>query len=228
MKIFGIGVGPGDPELMTVKAVKVLEGSDVVVVPQSDKTGRSIAGDIVKNYISEEKIHWHFFPMTGVKTDLDKRYDSLAETMADMVKGGKNVCYVTIGDTPIFSTFNYLRNRLIKTGIEMEMVPGVAAYSAGANEAALPLCEKDGSFCIVEMPDNPQEIDRLAGEFSSVVLMKVHKRLGTLLDYVKRAELEAAYLFHRVSLSDGRTYDLLKEDVEDEQAGYLSTAIIKK
>ncbi len=166
--------------------------------------------------------------MTGDQPDLDLRYDELANTMLQMLKEGKRVCYVTIGDTPIFSTFNYLRNRLVEKGIEMEMVPGIAAYSAGANEQALPLCEKGGSFCIIEMPTNPEEITKKLDEFTSVVLMKVQKNLRILTDYVNDNDLSAAYLFHRVSLEDGRTYDLLTEEVTDEQAGYLSTAIIKK
>lgn len=228
MKIYGIGLGPGDPELLTVKAVKRLEQADTVVVPQSDKTGRSIAGDIVKHYIPEEKIHWYFFPMTGVKADLDIRYDELAKTMEEMVKSGREVCYVTIGDTPVYSTFNYLRNRLVDTGIEMEMVPGISAFSAGTNQTALPLCEKDGSFCVIEMPSDTAELDRKLTEFSSVVLMKVHKKLHLLTEYVKNNDLSAAYLYHRVSLPDGRTYDLLKEEITDTEAGYLSTAVLKK
>ncbi|ADD66958.1 precorrin-2 C20-methyltransferase [Denitrovibrio acetiphilus DSM 12809] len=228
MKIFGIGLGPGDPELLTVKAVRILEDADIVIVPQSDKTGRSIAGDIVKHYISAEKIHWYLFPMTGVKADLDIRYDALADTMADMAKDDKKVCYVTIGDTPVYSTFNYLRNRLFERGFEMEMVPGVSAFSAGANSVALPLCEKGENFCVIEMPATKEELAAVLQSFTSVVLMKVHKKLNVLIDFVKENDLSAAYLFHRVTLEDERTYNLLKEEITDDQAGYLSTAIIKK
>ncbi|MCD8568691.1 MAG: SAM-dependent methyltransferase [Geovibrio sp.] len=112
MLIYGIGLGPGDPELVTVKAVKTLEKSDVVIVPQSDKTGRSIAGDIVKNYVPEEKILWYYFPMTGDKADLDTRYTALAAEMEKLAAEGKTISYVTIGDTPVYSTFNYLRDKL--------------------------------------------------------------------------------------------------------------------
>lgn len=228
MKIYGIGLGPGDPELLTVKAVRILEEADIIVVPQSDKTGRSIAGDIVKHYISDDKIHWYFFPMTGIKADLDVRYTDLAGTMADMLKSGKKVAYVTIGDTPIYSTFNYLRNKLIKQDIEMEMIPGVAAYSAGANQVALPLCEKGENFCIIEMPETKEELARALESFTSVILMKVHRKLSVLNEFVRENELRAAYLFHRVSLSDGETFDLLKQNIDDDSAGYLSTAIVKK
>lgn len=227
MKIYGIGLGPGDPELLTVKAVKTLESADIVVVPQSDKTGRSIAGDIVKHYISEDKIYWYHFPMTGIKSDLDQRYDELANNMAGMLSEGKKVCYVTIGDTPIYSTFNYLRDRLLDKNIEMEMVPGISAFSAGANQVALPLCEKSENFCVIEMPPTKDELSEMLENFTTVVLMKVHKKLHVLQEFVNENPLSAAYLFHRVSMEDGQTYDLLNDEV-DEKAGYLSTAIIKR
>lgn len=228
MKIYGIGVGPGDPELLTVKAVRILVDSDVVVVPQSDKTGRSIAGDIVKHYVPESKIHWYFFPMTGVKSDLAVRYDELAEAMKNYLAIGKKVAYVTIGDTPVFSTFNYLRNRLINMDIEMEMIPGISAFSAGANQQSLPLCEKGESFCVIEMPETAEEISKYLQDFTTVILMKVHKKLHILKELISSASLSEAYLFNRVSLPDGKTYNLLTDNVDDEKAGYLSTAIIKR
>lgn len=226
MIIYGIGLGPGDPELVTVKAVKALEKSDIVIVPQSDKTGRSIAGDIVKNYVDEEKIHWYFFPMTGDKVDLDKRYTALAEDMEKMAKGRKTISYVTIGDTPVFSTFNYLRNKLKEKGIETSMIAGISSFSAAANRLSLPLCEKDGSFCVVEMPDTDKELAELVDRFSSVVLMKVYKRLDVLIDFVRKEKLSEAYLFQRVTMEDEKVYNLL-EETPDEAAGYLSTAILK-
>jgi precorrin-2/cobalt-factor-2 C20-methyltransferase len=227
MKIYGIGLGPGDPELLTVKAVKTLESADIVVVPQSDKTGRSIAGDIVKHYIPEEKIYWYYFPMTGIKADLDERYDDLANKMACMLGEGRKVCYVTIGDTPVYSTFNYLRDRLIDVNIQMEMIPGISAFSAGANQVALPLCEKGENFCVIEMPPSKDELTGVLEEFTTVVLMKVHKKLNILTEFVAENHLSAAYLFHRVTMEDGITYDLLNDEI-DEKAGYLSTAILKR
>lgn len=226
MIIYGIGLGPGDPELVTVKAVKTLEKSDVVIVPQSDKTGRSVAGDIVKHYIPAEKVLWYYFPMTGDKKDLDIRYSELAIKMEQLAKEGKTVSYVTIGDTPVFSTFNYLRNKLKEKNIETQMIAGISAFSASANRLSLPLCEKDGSFCIVEMPETDEELKALTERFTSVILMKVHKRLGVLTEFVRKEKLSNAYLFQRVTMEDERIFDLLNETPE-ESAGYLSTAILQ-
>ncbi|ADU66415.1 precorrin-2 C20-methyltransferase [Desulfurispirillum indicum S5] len=226
-KICGIGLGPGDPELVTIKAVRAMEQADMVVVPQSDITGRSIAADIVSRYIPAEKIHMYHFPMTGNKADLDTRYSALADEMARWAATGKRVCYVTIGDTPVYSTFNYLRDKLLAQGIATEMVPGVSAYSAAANSQSLPLCEKDGSFCVIEMPETLDELPALLERFSSVVLMKVHKRLPALCQFVRQADLAYASLFQRITLPEEQVYDLLTQ-TPPQDAGYLSTAILQR
>jgi precorrin-2/cobalt-factor-2 C20-methyltransferase len=225
-RICGIGLGPGDPELVTIKAVRAMERADIVVVPQSDVTGRSIAVDIVAHYVSAEKIHMYHFPMTGNKADLDTRYGALAADMVLWANAGKRVCYVTIGDTPVYSTFNYLRDKLLEQGIATEMVPGISAFSAAANAQSLPLCEKGGSYCVMEMPASPDELSALLERFTSVVLMKVHKRLPALCGFVQQARLAHAYLFQRISLHDEQVYDLLTQ-VPPESAGYLSTAILQ-
>lgn len=225
-KICGIGLGPGDPELVTIKAVRAMEHADIVVVPQSDVTGRSIAADIVTHYVPAEKIHMYHFPMTGNKADLDARYSVLASEMALWAAAGKRVCYVTIGDTPVYSTFNYLRDKLLEQQIATEMVPGISAFSAAANSQSLPLCEKDGSFCVVEMPESLDELPALLERFTSVVLMKVHKRLPALCAFVRGVDLAQAFLFQRVTLPDAQVYDLLTQ-IPPESAGYLSTAILQ-
>lgn len=224
--ICGIGLGPGDPELVTIKAVRAMERADMVVVPQSNVTGRSIAADIVAHYVPAEKIHMYHFPMTGNKADLDLRYGALAADMLQWVCAGKRICYVTIGDTPVYSTFNYLRDKLREQGVATEMVPGISAFSAAANARSLPLCEKGGSFCVIEMPESAAELSALLTRFSSVVLMKVHKRLPALCEFVRRADLAQARLFQRISLADEQVYDLLTQ-TPPESAGYLSTAILQ-
>ena len=224
--ICGIGLGPGDPELVTIKAVRTMEQADRVVVPQSDVTGRSIAADIVGHYVPAEKIHMYHFPMTGNKADLDARYSALATDMILWATAGQRICYVTIGDTPVYSTFNYLRDKLLEQGVATEMVPGISAFSAAANAQSLPLCEKGGSFCVIEMPESADELSALLERFSSVVLMKVHKRLPALCEFVRRADLAQAWLFQRISLDDEQLYDLLAQ-VPPESAGYLSTAILQ-
>ncbi|WP_277656929.1 precorrin-2 C(20)-methyltransferase [Seleniivibrio woodruffii] len=226
MKIYGIGIGPGDPELLTVKAVRLMQESDVVVVPQSDKTGRSLAKDIIKDVISDEKIYMYYFPMTGNKADLDAKYAELAGQIAKMVKEGKKVSYVTIGDAPIYSTLNYLAHKLELHGIKMEFVPGISAISAVPNILCLPVTEKDESFCTVEMKEDTAFLKECTEKFATVFVMKVHNKLDVLKKFVKDNNIKTAYVISRATLADEIILDLNSDGQKD--INYLSTAILKK
>ncbi|TCK61040.1 precorrin-2 C(20)-methyltransferase [Seleniivibrio woodruffii] len=226
MKIYGIGIGPGDPELLTVKAVRLMQESDVVVVPQSDKTGRSLAKDIIKDVISDEKIYMYYFPMTGNKADLDAKYAELAEQIAKMVKEGKKVSYVTIGDAPIYSTLNYLAHKLGLHGIKMEFVPGISAISAVPNILCLSVTEKDESFCTVEMKEDTAFLKECTEKFATVFVMKVHNKLDVLKKFVKENNIKTAYVISRATLADEIILNLNSDEQKD--INYLSTAILKK
>lgn len=226
MKIYGIGIGPGDPELLTVKAVRLMQESDVVVVPQSDKTGRSLAKDIIKDVISDEKIYMYYFPMTGNKADLDAKYAELAGQIAKMVKEGKKVSYVTIGDAPIYSTLNYLAHKLGLHGIKMEFVPGISAISAVPNILCLSVTEKDESFCTVEMKEDTAFLKECTEKFATVFVMKVHNKLDVLKKFVKENNIKTAYVISRATLADEIILNLNSDEQKD--INYLSTAILKK
>lgn len=228
MKLKGIGLGPGDPELLTVKAVKILEDADIVIVPQSDKTGRSIAKDIVEHYINEDKIFMYFFPMTNEKAELDRRYSELADKVKEFISDGKKTVYVTIGDAPVFSTFNYLAGKLKERGVKTEFIPGISAFSATYNRLGISMCEKGENVCIIEMPDNFETLDFYYDNFDSIVLMKVHKKLDVLRDYIKLKKPAEAWLASRATLPDEKFINLNTDEADGAKTAYLSTAIIRK
>ncbi len=226
MKVYGIGLGPGDPELLTLKAVRIMNESDIVVVPQSNKTGRSLAKDIIKDIVPEEKIYMYYFPMTGDKDDLDTKYAELAEQVADMLKDGKKISYITIGDAPIYSTLNYLAHKLEKHGVKTEFIPGISAISAVPNILCMPVTEKDESFCTVEMRDDTSFLKECTEKFATVFVMKVHNKLDVLKKFVKDNGIKTAYVISRATLKDEIILDLNSDEVRD--INYLSTAILKK
>ena len=204
-----------------------MDECDTIIVPQSDKTGRSVALEIIKPHVEESKIHMYYFPMTNDEAELDKRYSDLSKTVKTLLEQGKKCAYVTIGDTPLYSTFNYLAHKLRESGVQCELIPGIAAYSAAANRIGLSLTEKSESMCIVEMPDNTEKLDFYTENFETVVLMKVHKKLSVLIDYVNEKNISGAWLASRVCLDNEQITDL-KTDNAPPDAGYLSTAILKR
>jgi len=224
--IYAIGLGPGDPELITLKALNILKDSDVVVTPQSDKNGRSLAKEIISKHVSSSKIYTYYFPMNNDKNLLDKRYKELAENINDFLSEGKKISYVTIGDLSIYSTFNYLEKKLKLFDINVIKIPGVPSFIAAANRINENLVIKDESFCVVELSNNLDKLDDLLSNFSTVVIMKVHKRLNELIAFVKNNNLvKKGFLIERATLPEERIFDLLSDDIPND-AGYLSTAIL--
>lgn len=226
MKVYGIGLGPGDQELLTLKAVRIMNESDVVVVPQSNKTGRSLAKDIIKGLVPDEKIFMYYFPMTGDKEALDVKYSELAEEVKGMLADGKKVCYITIGDAPIYSTLNYLAGKLSKLGITTEFIPGISAISAVPNILSIPVTEKDESFCTVEMKEDTAFLKECTEKFATVFVMKVHNRVEILRDFVKQNGIKTAYVISRATLADEIILNLNSDEIKE--INYLSTAILKK
>lgn len=225
--VYSLGLGPGDHELLTVKAARILEESDVVVVPQSNKLGRSVAREIILHYIEPSRIKMYYFPMNNDREDLKRRYREVAGQIKEMLNEGKTVSYVTMGDPTIFSTSNYLTARLNEIEIDVRHVPGISSINAASTMLGVPLCVKGEDFGVYEMPDNPEKAVDLIQRHPTTVFMKVNKRLPALLNAVKASEPEKAYLTRRLGLDEEVVYDMLN-CAPPPEAAYLSVAVIKR
>jgi len=224
--VYLVGLGPGDPELITLKGLKAIRNSDRVIVPQSDTTGRSIARDIVLNYVSEEKLMMYFFPMTNDEKELDRKYAELAMQIEHYLEDGETVSYVTLGEPTIYSTCNYLRAKLVQRNIKALLIPAVSSVNAAACAVGLSLCKKKEHFGIYELPENTEEICDCIRRHPCVVFMKVHKKLEGLLRAVKQLMPAEAYLVRRIGLEGQHIYNLCLE-TPPPQAAYLSIALIR-
>ncbi len=227
MIIYSVGLGPGDPELITVKARRILEESDTVVVPQSDETGRSVAREIVLQYIPEERIMMYYFPMNNDREELQRRYTDLAGKIKGLSDSGKKVCYVTMGDPTIYSTSNYLTQKLHELGIQVRHIPGISSINAASTMLSLPLCIKGENFGVYEMPSEVEKAVELIRRHPTTVFMKVNKRLPVLVEAVRAVRPERAYLVRRIGLDGEAIYDMLN-CAPPPEAAYLSVAVIRK
>lgn len=193
-KLYGVGVGPGDKELLTLKAVKVIQSCEVIVVPSGMAGERSIALKIAEDYIKEgsEVIVKHF-PMGGEEQE-EKIYEAF-KTIEEKLKEGKDVAFLTIGDPFVYSTYIYLLKHVEEKGYETETVPGITSFCACASLAQEPLVIGNEALLIVP----GDRVDSIKDE-KHVVVMKVYKVeeqvLNTLEEkgfkyvYVKRAGRE--------------------------------------
>ncbi|MEK6713966.1 MAG: precorrin-2 C(20)-methyltransferase, partial [Nitrospirota bacterium] len=134
-KFYGIGVGPGDPELITLKALNVLEKVDIIFAPRAKIKEESLAREIVEKVLRKKNdIRELEFPMTNNIEELRERYLKSAELILEKMNEGKEAAYVTIGDPLLYSTYIYLVNALQELAPELivETIPGIPAYSAVA------------------------------------------------------------------------------------------------
>ncbi len=182
-KLIGIGVGPGDTELLTMKAVKALKTVPVVFSPKSSKEKESIALSIVKPVLEERKDYKRLmlvepiFPMIEDKDELEKIWTSASEMIAQYLDSGRDVAFITLGDTSIFSTYSYVQKKLIDR-YEIETIPGITSFTACAAAKNKALVEQNDILTIVPKIDD--RLDEILEYSDSVVLMKASRNTTEL------------------------------------------------
>ena len=182
-KLYGIGVGPGDTELLTLKAARILESVPVVFSPKSSKEKDSIALSIVKPILEKRDDYKRLmvvapiFPMIEDKSELEKIWDSAAEMIAQYLDSGRDVAFVTLGDTSIFSTYSYVQKRLIGE-YEIETVPGITSFTACAAARNKALVEQNQILTVVPKIDD--RLEQVLEYIDSIVLMKASRNTSDL------------------------------------------------
>ncbi len=182
-KLIGIGVGPGDTELLTLKAARVLKTVPVVFSPKSSKEKESIALSIVKPILEERKDYKRLmlvepiFPMIEDKKELKKIWNNAAEMIAQYLDSGRDVAFITLGDTSIFSTYSYVQKKLIDR-YEIETIPGITSFTACAAAKNKALVEQNDVLTIVPKIDD--RLDEILDYSDSVVLMKASRNTSQL------------------------------------------------
>jgi len=234
----GIGVGPGDPELITLKAAKALKAADVICVPKSHAKKPSMALGMIKPILDERKkppeILELVFPMT--RDDLNNRilWAENAAIVADRVRKG-SVVFITLGDPMLYSTFLYLYEFVKETypEIELEIIPGVTSVTAVAASSKLPLAEKEEVVTIIPSDLSPAHLEDAAKHAENLVFMKCAYHLKEFLPILLKSgftENSTVALVKRCTLPEekvmvGKLGEVKNWDVSED---YFSVAIVKK
>lgn len=182
-KLIGIGVGPGDTELITLKAAKALKSVPVIFSPKSSKDKESIALSIVKPVLEERKDYKRLmlvepiFPMIEDKKELEKIWDSASELIAQYLDTGRDVAFITLGDPSIFSTYSYVQKRLIDR-YEIETIPGITSFTACAAARNKALVEQNDILSVV--PKIDERLEDVLEYSDSIVLMKASRNTSDL------------------------------------------------
>lgn len=230
-KFYGIGVGPGEPELMTVKACRTLAGVDVLCVPKSSAGRESLALSVVGKMVPREfeylELH---FPMSKDPVVLKKSWDEAGEAVARQVQAGRRLAFVTIGDPMFYSTYGYVLSYLQNhyPGLETETIPGITAFSACAAATQTPLVEADENMAVVPAAYDLGKLKDALLTFDSVVVMKVNRRFPEVYGLLKELNLlGCAEYVSRCGYEDQYiTRDM--DELLNKKLDYMSILIVRK
>ncbi|MCD8018835.1 MAG: precorrin-2 C(20)-methyltransferase [Clostridiales bacterium] len=142
-KLYGIGVGPGDPELLTLKARRLIEECDIIAVPVKKEGEESVALNIARGAVDipEEKARKVLFTMSKDVNKRERCRQAAAEEIMIYLDAGQNVAMPVLGDVGIYSTYSYVHKRLIRAGYDVEMISGIPSFCAGASRANISIVE---------------------------------------------------------------------------------------
>lgn len=225
--LYAVGIGPGDPELMTLKAARLIRENKYICVPRGSESGVSMARGIVEQAVdlSDKQVLDVHFPMRK-GTQRDSLVDAAGELLA-ILSGGDNVVFATLGDPVLYSTFFHLLDAVISInpGVRVELVPGVTSVTASGARLGINLALAKDKVAVLPatyMDDIRDTLDR----FDTVVLMKVHSVMDELRrTLAETGHLERAYFVSRVGFPEEVALPL--KDVRPEHINYFSTIIVR-
>lgn len=203
-KFFAVGVGPGDPELLTLKAVRVIEESDIIVVPESGAS-ENIALKITKDFVKSKNIVQTEMPMIKDREKLDLYHEKSAEMIEVYLNQGKQVAFLTLGDPTIYSTVMYVHRKLTEKGYDTGVVSGITSFCAAAASLNTPLCEREEPLHIIPATFRPEMMDELTG---TKVLMKTGKTFPKIQEMLKGKK---AMLVEKATTSEEKLYTDISE-----------------
>lgn len=213
-KLFGVGVGPGDSELITIKAIRVINEADVIFTASSTKNTYSLAVEIARPHICKSAIIKSMsFPMSKDKKETKTAWDNNAKEIANILKKDKNVAFLTLGDPTTYSTFGYILQSLeyIMPEAKIETIPGITSFHAAAARLNRTLVEGEESLFITSGAYGGEQIKKVADSVENIVMMKAYKNTKQNNQALK----ETNFYENSVAISKcGREGEEIIEDID--------------
>ena len=222
--LYGVGVGPGDPELMTLKAVKIIKECDIIGIPAKDIsscTAYKIAMKAVPE-IAEKQIICVPIPMTKDKNLLKEAYRNCCNALKKELDKDKKIAFLTLGDPTVYSTYMTIHKRIRKNGYIAELISGVPSFCAVAAKLNLSLGSRRENIHILPGVYNADEIEEYDG---TRILMKSAGRIDEVKNKILDNENLKAYAVTNCGMENEKLYTDIS--MLDDGAGYFTTIIVK-
>ncbi|MED4533309.1 precorrin-2 C(20)-methyltransferase [Metabacillus fastidiosus] len=230
-KLYGVGVGPGDPELITVKAFRTLKEADVIAYPKKLKGSKSYAHRIIDCYFQPEEkdMLGLVFPMTKDPDILEKKWTETVELVWEQLTQGKDVAFVTEGDPLLYSTFIHMMNMMKSTHPEVQIstIPGISSINGAASRLGIPLAEGDDHVAIIPAREDYELMRKVIEENDCVIFIKVAKVIDLMLQVLRDLDLlDKASVVTKVTSSEEIVWNINELDGADLE--YLTLMVVRK
>ena len=226
---YGIGVGPGDPELLTVKAINAIREVDVIIAPKTEKKEDSVALSIARPYLKKDvEIVKQVFPMVVNFEQSPDAWENNKNEILALLKAGKKVAFLTLGDPMFYSTYIYVYRLLENEKYKIETIPGVTAFCAIGSKLGYPLVEGNDILSIIPATADKEKIDKVMAVTDNVVMMKVYKNFPEIVDtLVENKMSDKAVMISRCGLPEEEIITDLQQE-KNKKVNYLSTILARR
>jgi precorrin-2/cobalt-factor-2 C20-methyltransferase len=230
--LHGVGVGPGDPELITVKAFRILKESPVIAYPKKRSGSKSYALAITETYVNtmEKEMVGLVFPMTKDKETLERQWNKTVETIWQHLREGRDVAFVTEGDPLLYSTFIHMMRLMqeLHPEVEIRSIPGISSVNGAAARLGLPLADGDEQTAIIPATEDRAAMRKALVEHDCVIFIKVAKVLDMMIELLRELDLvhKAAVVTKATSSEEMIWRDV--EELEGAELEYLTLMVVRK
>ncbi len=230
--LYGVGVGPGDPELLTVRAARILSRAPVIFTPQKDGKSKSYARHIIAGLIKEpeQRVIELVFPMKKDAGRLTDYWEKAAETVWQHLSSGEDCAFITEGDPFLYGTFIHVFEILQKNHpeVSIEVIPGISSINAAAARALLPLATGGERIAILPATYEDKAIRKTLEDFDTVVFLKINTVFDQVLNILEELNLvEKCVYVSRCTTEDEEIIRDIRK-LKGQKLDYLSLLIVRR
>jgi precorrin-2/cobalt-factor-2 C20-methyltransferase len=183
--LYCVGCGPGDPDLLTLKAINIIKNAEVIYTPTARENKPSVALSIVEKFLTKKtEVRQLVFPMVKDYEKLREHWKTNAKEIADAVRNGKKAVYLTVGDPSLYSTWIYIHKEMCKNyrDIEIEIVPGITSIFSFSAEIKTPIGEGEEIIGIIPACYNLDRLKIAAECCDTLVFLKDGRYFNNVID----------------------------------------------
>lgn len=228
--LYGVGVGPGDPDLLTLKAVHILNTVPKIFAACSSKNDYSIAENIIRKHIGDRKVEKLPFPMCNDQSILQEAWRDNGERVLASLRQGSDCAFITLGDPLTYSTFSYLHKtvKMIAPDLKVVSIPGITSFQAAASVANIPLSEGEETLAIVSGAKGGLKLEQVIKTADNVVMLKTYKQFEDIYKTLENLDMVSKATFLCNLGSERQTIVRDMSHLKNSTTPYLSLIIVKK